>query len=218
MSFKAVIFDLDGTLLDSLSDLADAMNLVLEQMGCVPHPESAYRYFVGEGIAKLAERALPPEKRNPETIKTCAENMKACYRESWAVKTRPYPGVSELLNGLRDRGIILNILSNKVDEFTQVMVRTLLADWSFAVVKGICPGIARKPDPAGALSISRECGVLPGEMVFLGDTHIDMETASAAGMFPVGALWGFRTRAELERSGAQALAHTPPDLLKYFEV
>jgi phosphoglycolate phosphatase len=218
MSFRAVIFDLDGTLLDSLSDLADSMNLVLKQMGFTPHPIQDYRYFVGEGIAKLAERVLPQEERNTETINSCVERMKVRYRESWAVKTRPYPGVYELLNGLQDRGIILNILSNKVDEFTQVMVRTLLADWRFSSVKGIRPGIPRKPDPGGALSISRECGVPPRETIFLGDTHTDMETASAAGMFAVGALWGFRTRSELERSGAQALVHAPPDLLPHFAV
>ncbi len=216
MPFKAVIFDLDGTLLDSLADLADAMNGVLEQMGFSTHPVPKYRYFVGEGIDKLAERVLPPEARSPETIETCVERMKARYRESWAVKTRPYQGVSELLNGLRNRGVLMNIFSNKIDEFTQVMVHTLLAEWTFVCVSGIRPGVPRKPDPRGALSISSKCGVLPCDMLFLGDTHTDMETASAAGMFPVGALWGFRTRAELERSGAQALARRPTDLLRYF--
>ncbi len=217
MSFKAVIFDLDGTLLDSLSDLAHAMNSVLEQMGFSPHPIQDYRYYVGEGITTLAERVLPQAKRNTETIASCVEHMKEHYRKSWAVQTRPYPGVAELLTGLQDLGILMNILSNKVDEFTQVMVRTLLADWRFTAVKGIRPGIPRKPDPRGALSISRECDMLPGEMIFLGDTHTDMETALAAGMFAVGALWGFRTRAELERSGAQALVHTPTELLQFFE-
>jgi phosphoglycolate phosphatase len=213
MLFHAVIFDLDGTLLDSLADLADTMNGVLEDQGFSSHPVDAYRTFVGEGLSKLVERVLPPEARIPETVDTTIREMKHRYRKAWVVKTRPYPGVTELLDGLSERGIPMNILSNKLDEFTRIMAQTLLGAWTFKRVAGVHPGIPRKPDPRSALDIARDCGLPPRDFLFLGDTHTDMETAVAAGMFPVGVLWGFRTKEELERSGARKVIRNPKELL-----
>jgi len=216
MPFRALIFDLDGTLLDSLADVADSMNSVLQERGFPPHPRDAYRLFVGEGIRRLVEKTLPPQSRSPEAVESCIQALKIRYRDSWTDQTRPYAGIPELLDGLSQKGILLNIFSNKPDEFVAVMVETLLDSGRFTCLLGVRPGVPRKPDPQGALSIARSCGLPPREFVFLGDTHVDMETAAAAGMFPVGALWGFRSREELKRSGARGLCRTPAELLDYF--
>ncbi len=212
--YQAVLFDLDGTLLDSLDDLADAMNEALGQLGFPPHPSSAYRYFVGDGVEELAARALPEGHRDQTTIIQCFQRMRAIYRHRWNVKTRPYPGIPELLNGLTERGLKLTILSNKPDEFTRAMVEYYFASWPFSLVAGQKEEVPRKPDPAGALAIAEHLGIAPERFLYLGDTNTDMKTARAAGMFPVGVLWGFRGAEELRANGAEILIESPLDLLK----
>ena len=142
-----------------------------------------------------------------------ASNWHATNMLSWAVKTRPYPGVPDLLTGLSRRALPMAVLSNKPDEFTQLCVTRLLRGWHFQAVQGATPELPRKPDPRGALAIAARMGVAPGEILYLGDTNTDMQTAVAAGMFPVGALWGFRTAEELLAAGAAALAKTPTEVL-----
>jgi phosphoglycolate phosphatase len=213
MGFRAVLFDLDGTLLDTLEDLADSMNHVLRQRALAEHPVDAYKHYIGDGIETLVRRVLPEGCTTPALLKECAEAMRTEYGRRWAEKTRPYPGVPELLDALSARGIPAAVLSNKPDDFTRLCVAKLLPRWQFAVVQGARPGLARKPDPAAALDIARHFRLEPAEIVYLGDTNTDMQTAVAAGMYPVGALWGFRSAEELVTSGAAVLIERPIDLV-----
>ena len=210
---SAVVFDLDGTLLDTLEDLGDAVNRVLTDRGFPAHPMEAYRYFVGDGSAVLIERALPESARGSDVYRDCLAAFMADYDRSWKVKTRLYDGISEMLDSLADQGIDMAILSNKSHGFTVNCVRDLLSKWRFKPVFGLRDDVPRKPDPTGALEISRLLGASPDRMIYLGDTAIDMQTAVSAGMFPVGALWGFRTREELEENGAKVLIQHPRELL-----
>jgi phosphoglycolate phosphatase len=211
--FDAVLFDLDGTLLDTLEDIADAANRALARHGHPLHPVASFRYFVGEGARTLVERTLPENARVKETIDRLYAEFLGEYARNWKAKTRPYDGVPGLLDGLVERGVKIAVLSNKPDDFTRRCVEELLEHWTFDAVLGHHDGIAPKPDPAGALEIARTLGVPSGRILFAGDSAIDMETARAAGMFPVGVLWGFRTREELESSGARAVIESPSELL-----
>lgn len=213
MPFGAVLFDLDGTLLDTLEDLADSMNAVLEARGLGPHPVEAYRTFVGDGVRTLVRRAFPADRQGDAALDEGVAAMIREYGLRWRAKTRPYEGVGEMLDGLFARRRRVAILSNKPDDLTRMTTGALLGRWSFDLVWGVKPGVPKKPDPTGALAIAKALGVTPSEILYCGDTNTDMETATAAGMVGVGALWGFRDAEELERSGARALLEHPPDLL-----
>jgi phosphoglycolate phosphatase len=213
MNCKAVLFDLDGTLLDTLTDLADATNHALRSLGFPEHPRESFKRFVGDGVENLIERVLPAGRRDAATMAACGGLMRREYGKRWAATTRPYEGIPELLDALTRRGIRMAVLSNKPDEFTRLCVAELLPKWQFAAVLGAGAALPKKPDPAGAREIARRLAVAPAEVLYLGDTNTDMRTALAAGMFPVGALWGFRTADELTASGAQALVERPLDLL-----
>ena len=213
MRFKAVCFDLDGTLLDSLTDLADCTNSLLLKRGFPEHPVDAYRYFVGDGAKMLMTRVLPEEVRNESIIEECRQDFETAYRKCWDQQTLPYKDIPELLDALNDRQLKLTVLSNKPNEFTLLMVEKLLADWKFEMVLGQRQGVPRKPDPAGMLEICQKLGIPADKFLYLGDTATDMKTAVAAGCFPVGVLWGFRTEEELRDNGASAIVKTPLDVL-----
>jgi phosphoglycolate phosphatase len=204
-------------LLDTIDDLADSMNKALNDLGFPGHDNEYYKKTVGDGLPKLVERVLPASHRDEKTIKRCILEMEAEYKKSWNKKTRPYDGIVELLDALEKRQISMNVLSNKLDEYTHMAVNFYFPQFSFEYVRGASPSIPRKPDPACALSIAKELKIKPRNFVFLGDTNTDMKTAVAAGMFPVGALWGFRSKSELEESGARAVIGSPIELLKYFD-
>jgi phosphoglycolate phosphatase len=211
---EAVIFDLDGTLLDTLDDLADSMNSVLRRIGAPSHPVESYKRFVGEGVATLVRRALPPDRRDEEQVRQGVEAMREEYSHRWNIKTRPYPGIPELLDQLQSRKIPLAVLSNKPHSFAGIVVSAYFNRWKFTHVFGEKDG-KRKPDPGRALQIAAELGMPCGSICFIGDTWTDMETAKQAGMFAVGALWGFRSARELRESGAAALIERPADLLPF---
>jgi len=211
---EAILFDLDGTLLDTLDDLADSMNLALGSMGFPPHGRQAYRYFVGDGLVALARRALPRRHRSDGALSQCIELFRQEYSRRWNATTRPYDGVADLLDGLTSRGVPMAVLSNKPHEFTRLCVRELLGRWRFAAVVGVGEGVAPKPDTTGALAIARALAVPPSEFLYVGDTATDMRTAAGAGMFPVGALWGFRSADELLANGARVLVENPKDILE----
>lgn len=213
MSFAAVIFDLDGTLLDSLVDIAQAANEVLAELHLPVHDVDAYRFLVGEGVAVLFERAVPAARREPALIEQCVAGFRRIYAQHWNRHSRPYAGIPELLDGLVHRRRKLAVLSNKPQEFTEQCVREYFSTWPIAPVLGQRPGVPRKPDPAGALEIAELWRVRPAECLYLGDSMVDMQTAVRAGMFAVGALWGFRPRDELEAHGAAALVAQPRDVL-----
>lgn len=217
MTYKAVLFDLDGTLLDTLEDLADSANRALADMGMPLHPVGAFRYFVGDGLLTLIERIIPADRQNPETIAETAEAFRRHYTDNWHVKSRPYQGVGEMLTALAEAGLELAILSNKPQDFTRLCVERLLADFFFDPILGQREGIPKKPDPAGALEVSERLGIAPEHFLYLGDTSIDMQTATRAGMCAVGVLWGFRTEQELRDAGADHLIQAPADLLDLLE-
>jgi len=210
---KAVIFDLDGTLLDTLDDLADSMNAVLGRLGFPAHEADAYKYFIGDGMVNLARRALPPDRRDEELVQSVVLSMEEEYALSWDAKTGPYPGVPELLEALEVRGKGMSVLSNKPDGFTRTMVAHFFPGRTFAFVHGARDGVPRKPDPQAALEIAVGMDVPPRDICYLGDTATDMKTARAAGMLAVGALWGFRDEEELRDSGAAFVISRPSELL-----
>ncbi|MFH0911176.1 MAG: HAD family hydrolase [Planctomycetota bacterium] len=214
MRFKAVLFDLDGTLLDTLQDIATSGNTALAAEGFPVHPVEAYKRFVGDGMEELVRRALPEAHRDDATVSRALKSMKQAYREHWADTTRPYPGVPEMLTGLTERHIPMAILSNKPEASTRLCAERLLAEWSFVLVRGARPEVPRKPDPTAAKRIAEGLRLQPEEVLYLGDSGTDMRTASTAGMFPAGALWGFRTAEELLQSGARALLEQPQDIIK----
>lgn len=218
MPFKAVIFDLDGTLLDTLEDLASAANRVLERNGFPTHDKDAYRYMVGDGAVVLMRRALPEDGRNDVTIFDCVQAFRAEYERGWKIKTRPYDGVAEMLDALAAHGVKMAVLSNKPDDFTRRCVTEYFPQWTFDLVLGQRDTVPLKPDPSGATEISRFLNILPSQFVYLGDTAIDMKTAVAAGMYPVGALWGFRSGQELLENGARLLIKRPPELLHLLDI
>ena len=215
MGFKAVIFDLDGTLLDTIDDLMDSMNQVLSRFGFPGHDREAYKYFVGDGIEMLVRRALPQGNRDEAMVAHCVLAMSEEYILRWDKKTRPYPGIPDLLEALVQRGVSLAILSNKPHDSNQMVVSKFFPNNPFQIVLGARPHIPKKPDPTAALEIAEEMHLAPEQFIYLGDTGIDMKTAVNAGMFPVGALWGFRTAQELIDHGARALLEKPLDFLRY---
>ncbi len=214
---KAVIFDLDGTLLDSIEDITSASNRVYEPLGLGTFSNDEMKTLVGDGAEELIRRIFawrgrpaPAEAVVAQILRDYRREYQACWREH----SRPYDGVLELLAELARRGVKTAVLSNKALLFTAVMTEELLAAHRFDIIRGALPGVPLKPDPAPALAIAADLGVSPGDCAFVGDTNVDMATARAAGMLAVGALWGFRTADELRRNGADTMIAAPADLLR----
>ena len=214
MTFKVVLFDLDGTLLDTLEDIADSANRVLTGHGFPTHPTNAYRAAVGQGARQLIINILPDVTRDPDTIRICLDAFLRDYGQNWNKKTKPYAGVAELLDSLKARKIKIAVLSNKPAEFSGKCINELLFGWTFDAIIGASDDMPNKPDPSGAVEIAGRLKIVPEEFLFVGDSGIDMRTAVAARMFAVGALWGFRGREELLREGANILVNHPREILK----
>lgn len=213
-SKKAALFDLDGTLLDTINDLADAMNSVLAEAGLPTPPVEVHKYCVGDGVYNYLTRALPADRRgDKELIARLMPRYRQAYAANWANKTRPYDGIPEMLHALRERGVRLAVLSNKPDDFTREMMDHYFPPALFELVRGALDDVPLKPNPQAALAIAEEMGLAPQEFLYLGDTATDMRTAVSAGMFAVGALWGFRTLEELSDAGAQKLIEHPSEFL-----
>jgi len=190
------------------------MNGTLSHFGFPVHALEKYKYFVGDGMENLVKRSLPGSAQDDlQVISQCLEMMLQTYERNWNVKSRPYPGIPELLDALSARGLKIAVLSNKPHDFTLKIVDELLPSWRFHPVMGERPPIARKPDPSSALEIANVLGVEPAGFLYLGDTATDMKTANAAGMYAVGVLWGFRNAEELIASGAVRLIAKPAELL-----
>jgi len=210
---KAVIFDLDGTLLNTLADIGNAVNRILSDRGYPTHPVDRYRFFVGDGWEMLIKRALPESASTRDRVRACVEESMVEYGKTWDATTTPYDGIPELLNHLTLEGIQLAVLSNKPHVFTRQYVDKLLAAWTFENVIGVSSRFPKKPDPAGALSILNGLNLDKRDCLFMGDTGVDMQTAAAAGIFSVGAAWGFRPETELMENGCRLLARHPLDVL-----
>ena len=212
---RAVIFDLDGTLLDTIDDLGDSMNSVLRQNGFPTHDQQAYKGFIGDGLRMLVVRSLPEQKRQDTTVESCVGAMRSAYGAGWHVKTQLYDGIAELLQTLSQLGVTMSVLSNKPDDFTKKMVARFFRSGQFKCVKGAIDGLPRKPDPHLALLVAEAQQIPESETCFLGDSGTDMQTARRAGMHPIGALWGFRAEAELIENGAVAVIGHPLELVDY---
>jgi len=191
------------------------MNSILKSAGFPSHDVEAYKYFIGNGIRNLVKKALPEEYRDEETVASYHKLMTATYRENCLVKSKPYPGIIGLLDELKSRNVRLAVLSNKADELTKKIIEVLLPGY-FDIVIGMTNEEFRKPNPSGALEISKRWGTLPECIAYVGDTSTDMQTAKNAGMFAVGVTWGFRTKEELLSSGANQVIVHPAGLLAIF--
>ncbi len=210
---KAVLFDLDGTLVNSLEDLADSTNYALGKLGFPTHKTDEYNYFVGDGIPKLIERALPESARTGETEKKCLDIFMARYREHYHDKTYAYKNMPELVNFLRKQDVKTAVISNKAQEMAEKVVAKLFGD-VFDTVAGKREGYPAKPNPKLTLQIIKELGTEPNDCAFIGDSGMDMAVAVNAGALPIGVLWGFRTKDELIKNGAAYTAENPDELIE----
>jgi phosphoglycolate phosphatase len=213
MKFTCVIFDLDGTLVNTLDDIAHSMNKALEIQGFPAVPEDDYRDIVGWGIKRLAFLALPPEARNEKTAETVAGYATRFYAEEPLIHSKPYPGIPGMVAELRRRRVKTAVLTNKPDPVARLVIDGLFPPFSFDAVLGDKPGRPRKPDPASVWEILMELGRTPRDTIFTGDSEIDIETARAAECHALGVSWGFRSREVLEKAGAQRIIDSPAELL-----
>ena len=212
--FKGVIFDLDGTLVNSLEDITNAMNTVLQKHNFPTHSVAVCQSFIGHGVRELVVKALPKAYQNEEWINRCFTEMLAVYRENCTIKTKMYAGISDLLDELTARNIKLAVFSNKADKLTKKVVKAVFPDWNFEVVEGLKVEALKKPNPTVALEISKKLDLPVAQFIFVGDTDVDILTATSASMLPVGVVWGYRTKEELLASGAKYILEHPLDLLK----
>ena len=217
IKIEAIIFDLDGTLLDTLEDLAASMNRVLESKKFPPHPVNSYLNLIGDGARMLAQRALPEKERNEYQINKTHRAFENDYRDNWGFHTGLYQGIAEMLDQLTERRLKLSILSNKPHEFTLITSRYFLSKWNFECVFGQREEVPKKPDPAGIFEISEHLKVPSEQMVYLGDSGVDMQTARAGGCYAMGVTWGFRESKELLDSGAEQLISQPLELISWID-
>ena len=215
MNYEAAIFDLDGTLVNSLDDLADSANATLRAHSFPVHEVEVYRYFVGNGSRKLIERILPEEyAADMAFVEQFMSEYKDCYAQNLLQKTKPYDGIMEMLAELRRRGIPMAVCTNKHQSAAETIVEALFPHDTFWEIIGDQEGLPRKPDPQKVLRIMRNFGVTGKQTAYFGDTDVDMDTARNAGTFAVGVLWGFRPKEELIAHGADLLLSHPMELFE----
>ena len=214
MSIKAVVFDVDGTLLNTYEDLANAVNYALRTKGLPEQKAEKYKYFAGNGTDMMIKRALPEYCRTDETVNEIRPLYFEYYNAHTGENTRPYDGIPELLSELRARGLKLGVVSNKIDFMTKIVIKEYFGD-IFDYVTGQRDGVPAKPDPAMVFDVMKSFGVSAEECLFVGDSGVDAETGKNSGAFMVGVLWGFRDEKELRENGAKAVISKPSELLKY---
>ncbi len=212
---KLAIFDLDGTLLDTIADLAAATNFALAHYGLPTHKEEEYKFFVGNGINKMFERALPEDKRNEEYITKLRSQFVPYYDVHNSDLSRPYPGMVELLKELQRNNIAIGVASNKYQEAAVKLVLQFFPDIDFALILGQREGVPSKPDPTIAYEIIEHTGIAKEDTVYIGDSCVDMQTGKNAGITTVGVSWGFRPKAELESYNPDFIADDTDELRKY---
>ncbi len=214
---KAVIFDLDGTLLNTIDDLADSCNHALKALGHPCHQVSKYFHFVGNGITILARRILPKAHQSPDEIKQCVDLISDHYNGNWKSKTTVYQGINNLLTSLQDKQIPINVLSNKNEPVVQNMVQYFLSNFTFTYMRGAIKGAEKKPDPTRALELACDLNIAPQDIMFIGDSKVDMQTATNAKMTSVGVTWGFRDTKELQDHNAQIILDAPMEFWNWVE-
>ena len=210
--YKTVVFDLDGTLLNTIDDLADAGNRVCAARGWPQHTVEEYKYFVGNGIPKLVERFSQPQARTPDQLADTLAAFQADYGAHLRDKTAPYPGIPALLARLKAAGVQLAVFSNKADPLARQVVADYFDAALFDAVRGALPGVPTKPAPQGTLALMQAIGADPAATLYVGDSNVDVDTAHNAGLPCCGVLWGFRTRQELTDAGAEHLAADAEEL------
>ncbi len=209
---SGVIFDLDGTLLNTLESLARCFNRVLTQLSFPTHEVDAYRYFIGDGARQCVIRSLPETARDDKTVDHMLALQQQDYLQHWQDDVTIYDGVTPLLQSLNNGAYKLAVLSNKDDQFTQRCVKHFFPTGTFDLIHGAGPDIPHKPNPIGALSIAKHWGIAPQNLAFVGDTAMDIETAVRSNMLPIGVLWGFREKAELREAGASHFVAHPMEI------
>jgi phosphoglycolate phosphatase len=212
MKFSGVLFDLDGTLLDTIDDLAESMNSVLEKHGLPQHSVDAYKYFVGEGMEILVRKSIPQNACTDDFVGVLFNEMKETYRKRWNLKTKPYDGIEDVLLSIKHAGLRIGVLSNKIHDVTCETVHYFFKQVEFDTVIGH-RDFKRKPSPDAALFVARQWGVIPERILYVGDSMVDMQTATNASMVPAGVLWGFRDKKELLENGARYILDKPLDIL-----
>ncbi|WP_343328600.1 HAD family hydrolase [Polaribacter staleyi] len=217
MKYKAVIFDLDGTLVNSIKDIADAMNIVLEKRKYPTYDYETYKTFVGSGVKSLVVKALPDANPSKEEVAVCLKDMMQVYSECCTHKTKAYEGVFDLLAQLKAKDIKVSVLSNKEDTLTKKIVSFLFPNHINPIL-GLKEEVDKKPNPKVALEICEHIKVNPEETIFVGDTDVDILVAKNANMLPVGVSWGFRDKESLISAGAKHILEHPLDLIKIIEV
>lgn len=210
---EAYIFDLDGTLIDSLADIAESINRMLDDRGYPRCRPEDFKQMVGDGMEKLVERALPEAVREESLILTCVEEYRAHYDQLWQEQTRPYEGILEMLAALKARGVKLGVISNKAHRFTVPMTEHFFGRTVFDHILGQRAEVPRKPAPDGAHEMASVLGVEVTKCAYVGDSGIDMAFAKNAGMLGIGVSWGFRSVAELREHGADQIVDQPSQLL-----
>lgn len=221
-TYKGAIFDLDGTLLDTLADLALSVNHILTAYSLPTPQKEDYRFLVGAGISAMLKSAVEffPEtsgKRPDEaTMQQMFKELNVYYDDHCTVETKPYAGVPAMLKTLQEKGVKLSILSNKPQEFVRVMVAKYFPDITFSYILGQVPNKPLKPSPVQAVDILNNWAFAPAEVCYIGDTGIDMRTGKSAGLYTIGVSWGFRPVAELIESGADKIVDNVEDLLEIF--
>ncbi len=215
MKCKGLIFDLDGTLLDTLDDLATAANNTLKYYSFPEHPVDAYRYFVGEGLKTLMQRIIPESKTEDKQLQEYMGKFAEIYSQNWNVHSAPYTGILEMIQTLANAELQLAILSNKPQQFTKLCVETFFPAGSFMSVVGQRDGVPKKPDPTSAIEIAKKMNLLEDEIIYVGDTATDMQTGNRAGMRTIGVEWGFRDKTELQQHNAWKIAATPSEVISY---
>lgn len=216
MKYKAVIFDLDGTLVNSIYDIADAMNEVLLKRKFKTFNYDTYKTFVGHGVKSLILKAIPEVGTNDELIAACLNDMMAIYSKGCTNKTKTYDGILELLETLHLKNIKLSVLSNKEDSLTKKVATSLLPDYVYPTI-GLKEEHLKKPNPEVLLNICNTLKVKPEESIYVGDTNVDIKVAKNANMLAVGVSWGFRDKQELITAGANYILETPKDLVNLLE-
>ena len=216
MKITTAIFDLDGTLLNTLGDLTDSVNCAIVRRGFAAVTEEETRVRGGNGVRKLIERCIPENKRTEAMIDTCLDEFRTAYNQRMMNRTQPYDGILPLLRQLKKAGVSVGVLSNKYDLAAKSLIRYFFGDL-VQITYGERPDTPRKPDPTSALRLLRELGGDPTTTLYIGDSATDMQTAKNAGLSAVGVTWGFRSAEELTAAGADALVHSPAELLPLFE-
>lgn len=210
---SAVIFDLDGTLLDTLEDIFDVVNSVLNSNGMPERSIDEIRLAVGRGVEELVRKLIPSRSETGESVMKISDQIRKTYLEQGSVKTRPYPGINEVLKSLQAKQVPMAVLTNKPQESAEKVVGIYFSDISFISINGVKPGCPMKPSPEVVIPVIEKLGVLPGNTLMVGDSDIDMDTAVNAGMIAVGVSWGFREGSLLLDHGAEYIINSPQEIL-----